>query len=118
MVCGPTIPVGSIAFSLDSVFLPQNSLLTDVPSTLPLVCHSQQASPMWVDSENVTVSTNTNMTVHQIKMADTTELLVTNVSDFQNGVYRCLNNADGMSSLGIFIRQPGTYVHNDAVVCC
>ena len=65
---------------------------------------------MWVDSGNVTVSTNTSLTVHQILSMNTTELVVTNVSVFQNGVYQCMNSAGNMSSLGIFIRQPGTYV--------
>ena len=110
---GPTVPVGGIAFSLDnSVFLPRNSLHADVPTpnTSPFLCHSQQASPMWVDSGNVTVSTNTNSAVHQLNSTNTTELVVTNVSEFQNGVYKCINSAGDMSSLGIFIRQPGTYV--------
>ena len=65
---------------------------------------------MWVDSGNVTVSTNTNSAVHQLNSTNTTELVVTNVSEFQNGVYKCINSAGDMSSLGIFIRQPGTYV--------
>ena len=65
---------------------------------------------MWVDSENVTVSSNTSLAVHQMNSTNTTQLLVTNVNEFQNGVYQCINSAGGTSSLGIFIRQPGTYV--------
>ena len=65
---------------------------------------------MWVDSENVMVPTNTSLTVHQIPSTNTTELVVTDVNEFQNGVYQCMNIAGDMSSLGIFIRQPGTYV--------
>lgn len=116
----PLSPVGGIAFSLgNSTFLPQNSLLThdDVSSSSTVVCHSDGAfPPSWLDSGDMTVTTNITFPVHQVDGDNTTRLVVTDINQFTNGVYQCMSTAGNMSSLGIFIRPPGTHVMADASI--
>ena len=94
----PLSPVGGIAFSLNnSAFFPKNSLLTSNTSTV--VCHSDGARPMWLNSDGTTVA-------NQVTDDNTTQLVVTDIGQFTNGVYQCMSSA-GNASLGLFIRPPG-----------
>lgn len=119
MICGPTIPAGDIAFSLNnSMFIPRNSLLTEAsnPNTI-VVCHSDGAFPLWLNSENMTVSMNTSLAIHQMNVTDSAQLFITTPSEFSNGVYQCKSN-EGNASMGIFIRQPGKLICDESLMSC
>lgn len=95
------------------MFIPQDSLLTsagsipDPPNSAAVVCHSTGAAPMWLDTDDMNVTMNIGLPVHQEMVANMARLIVTDLNMFTNGVYRCLSGGD-MASLGLFINSPGT----------
>ena len=64
----------------------------------------------------MSVANSTTSLVHQVTGVNSTQLVVSNISEFTNDVYVCTSSA-GNASLGIFIRQSGTYVMGDANYC-
>lgn len=62
------------------------------------------------------VESNNASLVYQVTGVNSTQLVVSNISEFTNDVYVCTSSA-GNASLGIFICPSGTYVMGDANCC-
>ena len=95
------------------MFFPPNSLLTS--NVTVVVCHSTGANPMWMHSDDTIVTGNASLPVHQMPTENNTELVVSDLTMFMNGVYRCLGNGN-MASLGLFIKTPGIMSHTMCVL--